>query len=363
MVEKISWVNKKTINNCEINKKIQECVEINHFTNGGKNVLELQKKIKKEFKIENEKEVLVVCNGAMGINTLIGGLNLYYNKQLKWVVQSFTFPCSTQGLLMNSVIMDIDKNMGPDIEQLEREKANFDGILITNCFGCSVNIEIYENFCAKYDKLLLFDNAAASMTFYNGKNHLNYGIGCMVSLHHTKPIGFGEGGFLVIDKKYIECMKRIICFGYTDTNKYDYSIYASNYKMSEISAIYITDYLENLEKIFNHHTKMIKYFELKIMENGLEKQIELIKNYSPYEKSLMATIPILFKDNIEIVQFIDNHIEAKKYYYPLNKECKNSVDMYARIICLPLNLDIDENKINYYVEIIRKITNIYYINI
>jgi dTDP-4-amino-4,6-dideoxygalactose transaminase len=40
------------------------------------------------------------------------------------------------------------------------------------------------------------------------KNHLNYDNGCMVSLHHTKPIGFGEGGLIVFDNKYKESWKK-----------------------------------------------------------------------------------------------------------------------------------------------------------
>ena len=213
-MEKISWVNTKNLNIQKINIKINDCIETKHFTNNGKNVVQLNKKIHKIFNIDDTKSVLLTCNGAMGINALIGGLNIYYNKQLKWAVQSFTFPCSCQGPLKNSLILDIDENMGPNIDKLYEHINDYDGILITNCFGCSTNIELYENFCKNNNKLLLFDNAAASYTIYKNKNHLNYGNGCMVSLHHTKPIGFGEGGFIIFDNKYLESMEKSICFGF-----------------------------------------------------------------------------------------------------------------------------------------------------
>ena len=109
----------------------------------------------------------------MGINALIGGLNIFHNKKLKWAVQSFTFPCSKQGLLNDSIIVDLDENMGPDIKQLYNLKDQYDGILVTNCFGASSNIELYETFCKENNKLLLFDNAASSYTFYKNKNHAN----------------------------------------------------------------------------------------------------------------------------------------------------------------------------------------------
>jgi len=181
----------------------------------------------------------------MGLNCLVSGLNIYYNRKLKWIVQSFTFPCSVQGNLIDSIVVDIDDNMGPNILELEQKVDDYDGILVTNCFGTCTNIELYEKFCIKNNKLLLFDNAASPYTLYKGKNIVNYGNGCMVSFHHTKPIGFGEGGLIVFDSKYLDCMNKAVCFGFTSQNKVEFNIYANNYKMSEISCIFIDEYLKN----------------------------------------------------------------------------------------------------------------------
>jgi len=350
----INWVNKKNINLEIITNKIKDCIETKHFTNNGKNVLELKEKIHNIFKLDESKSVLMVCNGSMGINALIDGLNIFHNKKLKWVVQAFTFPCSCQCSLIDSIIVDIDENMGPDVNKLEELKDSYDGVLITNCFGCLVNIELYENFCKKNNKLLLFDNAAASYSLYNNKNHLNYGIGCMVSLHHTKPIGFGEGGFIVFDNKYLESMEKSICFGFTSGDRLKFDKNASNYKMSEIAAIFIDDYLNNLEDIYNQHIKIIKYFIEKVKENNLENKIKLLKSFSNYDISLLSTIPVIFNKKIKIDIFLENNIEAKKYYYPLDNTCKKSIDLFDKIICLPLNIDITEDIIDNYIIIFSK---------
>lgn len=349
----INWVNNKNINLELINQKINNCLQTKHFTNNGKNVIELKKKIHNLFNLDESKSVLLVCNGAMGINALIGGLNIHYNKKLKWVVQSFTFPCSCQGQLIDSTVLDIDENMGPDINKLEETKNDYDGILITNCFGCTTNIKLYEEFCKVNNKILLFDSAAASYSIYENKNHLNFGNGSMVSLHHTKPIGFGEGGFIVFDNKYLESMEKAICFGFTSENRLLFDKNASNYKMSEINAIYIENFLSNnLNNIYENHKKLIEYFILKMKENKLENKISLFKSFSNYNESLLACIPILFNNKINTDIFINNNIEAKKYYYPLDQNCKNSVDLFDRIICLPLNTDINENIIDKYIDII-----------
>ena len=348
----VKWINNKSIDFVSISTKINECLKTNILTNNGVNVIQLQKTIKQIFKIDENKEILMVCNGAMGINALINGINMSVNKELRWAVQSFTFPCSCQGSLINSLILDIDENMGPSIKELKSKVDLYDGILITNCFGCSSNIELYEEFCKNNNKILLFDNAAASMTFYKGKNHLNYGIGSMVSLHHTKPIGFGEGGFIIFDKKLLECMKKTICFGFNETNKLQYNKFASNFKMSEIAAIYIDDNLKNIDKIYCHYTKLIKYFNKKLNEKQLSA-VHILNNYSKYENSLMACVPLVFNKETNINFFIENNIEAKKYYYPLDNNCLVSVDLFKRIICLPLNLDCDIEIMDYYIQIIQ----------
>ena len=75
----IKWVNNKIIDIENINEKINICLKNSCFTNNGKNVLELQKKIHNIFKIDVSKSILMVCNGSMGINALVGGLNIFYN--------------------------------------------------------------------------------------------------------------------------------------------------------------------------------------------------------------------------------------------------------------------------------------------
>lgn len=352
----ISWINKKNLNLENINEKILDCIQTKHFTNNGKNVCQLQQNIKNMFKLDDSKEVLMTCNGAMGLNALIAGYNILHNRTLRWAVQSFTFPCSKQGSLVDSLICDIDENMGPSIRELNENVNDYDGIVVTNCFGASTNIQVYEEFCKKNNKLLIFDNAAAPLTFYKNKNHLNYGDACFVSLHHTKPIGFGEGGFIVFDKKLLENMEKAICFGYTKTDKYSYNIHANNFKMSEVSCIYISDYLTNLDSIYNHHTKMIDYFTSKLNIHGLNDKVKFYANYSNYSESLLSCIPILFSEPIDAKYFTDNNIEAKKYYFPLN-ESITSCDLFDRIICLPLNMDVTFDTINYYINVINKLFN------
>jgi dTDP-4-amino-4,6-dideoxygalactose transaminase len=46
-----------------------------------------------------------------------------------------------------------------------------------------------------------------------GTNSCNLGNASFISLHHTKPIGFGEGGLVIIDKEYEESVRIACNFG------------------------------------------------------------------------------------------------------------------------------------------------------
>jgi dTDP-4-amino-4,6-dideoxygalactose transaminase len=353
---KIHWVNHKTVDMNTVGHCVEECIKTKCMTNNGKYVQALQLEIPNMFNLSPNKSVLMVCNGSAGINALIAGFNIHFKKQLKWAVQAFTFPCSCQGLLQDSIVIDIDDNMGPNLQSLEALKESYDGILVTNCFGTCANIDAYETFAKAHGKLLVFDNAAAPMTFYNGRNIQDYGAGCMVSLHHTKPIGFGEGGFIVFDNVYIDSMRKAICFGYTDTDKYTYDSYAGNYKMSEIAAIYSGLYLKNLQSIYVHHTEMTKYFIKKLVEaNIYGESVFLLPSFTEYSMSLMSTLPVVLKCNnfVTTTPFIEHGIEAKKYYYPLCQNCKVSQDIFNHIICLPLNMDTTKDHIDIYVDVLK----------
>jgi dTDP-4-amino-4,6-dideoxygalactose transaminase len=352
----VYWLNKKHINMDNVASKISECIESRKMTNNGINVIQLQETLKKTLDIKQDKEAIAVCSCSAGISALTSGLNMYYNKKLRWAVQAFSFGASNQGLLHDSIIFDIDENMGPSIEKLENHKDEYDGIMITNCFGNCVNISLYEKFCEKNNKFLIFDNAACPLTYYKRSNTCNYGVGSIISLHQTKIFGFGEGGCIFVDKMYADCVRKAICFGLSDDNRLVHSKYASNYKMSEIAAIFINDYFTNYSyKIIENNNRLLSYFIKKVKKYIDNGSINLLKSFSSYEDSLLPNIPIVFNCETSKDIFIEYNIEAGKYYYPLDVTCENSMKLFKNMVCLPLHLDIDESVIDLYVEIIEKI--------
>jgi dTDP-4-amino-4,6-dideoxygalactose transaminase len=313
----------------------------------------LEKFIKEKYAIQDNKAVIVVVNASLGLQILTKSLSIYNNQTINWSTQSFTFPPSNQGSLHESLILDIDLNGGLDLREVG---SHINGLIVTNIFGNIVDIEKYTAFSKKNNKYLIFDNAATHYTFYKGKNCLNYGDGSVISFHHTKPFGFGEGGAIIVEKKYEDTIRKLINFGINLYSEKYYTKEGNNCKMSDISAVYIIQYLEDhFDIIITKHQELYNYFKKKL--TMLESKVALFTSFHDEDKICPSCLCILFSDpnkSLEIEKvMLENNIFSRKYYTPL-KETKNTIDIYDKILCLPCNIDMTFNDIDNMLELIKE---------
>lgn len=338
----MNWISKKDIDNDIVSELMITPLKTNQFTNGGTNVKLLEKFIKTKLKIDDGKSVIVVTNGSVAIHALASGIEYYEKKKINWATQSFTFPPSAQSNLSKAKIIDIDKDGGLDITKVDN---SINGLIVTNIFGNVLDIEKYERFCRENNKFLIFDNAATGYTEYKGKNCLNYGIGCTISFHHTKPFGFGEGGAIIVDKKYEKSIRCLNNFGIGLTDKYWISE-GNNNKMSEISAIYILQYLKrNVDTIISKHNELYLYFQ-KLM---IKHNITHFKLFPSFHDSVIvpSCFCILFDNYDDSIRerLLENNIQARKYYHPLD-ESKVANEVFDKILCIPCNIDMDKSDVD-----------------
>ncbi len=232
---------------------------------------------------------------------------------------------------MNSSIIDIDIEGGLDLSLM----PNVDGIIVTNVHGNITNIEKY---CNK-DKIVIFDNAATAYTFYKGMNSCNYGNGSIISFHHTKPFGFGEGGCIIVDKQFEYQIRLSLNFGLDNKlgEKSRYSPKSSNYRMCDINASFILSYLENnFDNIIKRHREIYSLFK-----ENINRNFNLFPNFSD-DIPICSSICLLYKEEITLdkIPFI-----VRKYYKPLDFNCNVSLDFYNRITCIPCNIDLTDEQI------------------
>lgn len=171
-------------------------------------------------------------------------------------------------------------------------------------------------------------------TWWEDTNSCNLGTGSYVSLHHTKPIGFGEGGLAIIDKKY-EDQTRIACnFGLVDGK---FNERSGNYKMSEISAAAILQWWDQFEIDELRDKYLDNYYKVKY-ELRDEEGVSWI-NYGDDDKFFPSCFPFIH-DFEKSIEDNDTNYEAKKYYHPL-RGFQISTDIYKRILCYGLSEGIE----------------------
>lgn len=349
----ISWVPTKKINQDLVNKYLCNCIDTNQFSNYGPNVRLLEKQIRDILQIDSNKCVIATCNGSAALHALASGINWYHQKDMNWATQSFTFPPSAQGILANAKILDINDNGGLDINSVDE---NIDGIIVTNVFGNVVDIDQYVNWATTNKKILLFDNAATPFTFYKDKNALNYGHGSIISFHHTKPLGFGEGGAIIVNKEYENLIRRVINFGIDHLKKVPssdlWNQHGSNYKMSDISAVYIIQYLSNYQSIISHHIKLYDYLKSKLDQIA---DIRMFPNFSSQSPFLSCFCLLSSKFTNDYLNSFQNYgIYCRKYYAPL-KETQVAEKLYQNIMCIPCTIDMTEEDLDHIIFLLKQL--------
>uniref|UniRef100_A0A6C0M0K4 DegT/DnrJ/EryC1/StrS aminotransferase family protein n=1 Tax=viral metagenome TaxID=1070528 RepID=A0A6C0M0K4_9ZZZZ len=344
---KINWVPNKRINLNRVNNLLEKSIQTGQFTNGGPNVQLLENIIREKLQIDDNKAIIVVTNGSVALHSLTASIEYLHKKKINWATQSFTFPPSAQGTLSNTKIVDIDKDGGLNLEELDE---SIGGIIVTNIFGNIVDIEKYEKWANENNKFLIFDNAATPFTFYKGKSCCNYGHGCTISFHHTKPLGFGEGGAIIVDKKYEKNVRCLNNFGIDLTEKY-WVREGNNHKMSDIAAVYIIQYLDNFDNIIKKHKELYNYFKTQIL--NLSLPIKLFPSFHDEGKIMASCFCLLFDnydDNIRL-KLLENDIFCRKYYHPL-LETKNTMEIFNNILCLPCTIDMEKKDIDFIINLI-----------
>ena len=334
----INWVPRKTINYEMVQGLLSLSDKTNQYTNGGPVVCMLEKEIHKLLKIDSNKSVICVSNGTTALWAAVAAIELYHSRNLQFCTQSFTFPASAQGYLRNVIIIDNDGG-GIDLSKIPEEDGSplCDGIIVTNVFGNIVNIEKYEKWSKLYNKFLIFDNAATSFTFYNGKNSCNYGNASIVSFHHTKPIGFGEGGCIIIDSLYERSVRNIINFGIDNSSPIGkWNRIGGNYKISDIQAAYILQYLNNFETILSKSYLLYNHFIEGIKDIP---DIELFPNYSDKTPFLSCLSILSSRSDAIINRLTDNNVYCRKYYNPLS-DTPVATEIFKKIVCISFTVDM-----------------------
>ena len=340
----IKYIQPKNIDFKLLEEILKPCAKSNQFTNKGPVKYALERKLEQLLKIDEDKSVLCTTNGTAALHAIY-----FYLKEksgdLKIASPAYTFPsCIVGGHNIDILDIDLDTYTIPlELETIEK----YDVFVITNLFGTyPSNVLQWVEWCKKFNKTLIFDNASSPLSAVGGTNICNLGDFAFGSLHHTKYLGFGEGGFLVVPKELYGEFEEILGFGFSHIAiKRRFRKNSSNFKMSDIAAASILQHLQryNIEDHKQVQNIMTEEF----------KDIDGVGLFNYNEGVVYGNIPLVYEEPMDIGIFRANNIEVQKYYYPL-KKLKNSLSLFNRMINIPLYPTLNSIEIQKIATVIRE---------
>jgi dTDP-4-amino-4,6-dideoxygalactose transaminase len=213
---------------------------------------------------------------------------------------------------------------------------SWDGLIVTDLFGAQPDFSALSQLCAAAGKPMIIDAAVSFPARRSPALHASE----IVSFHHTKPWGFGEGGCAIVDAALADTVRALLNFGVGA----DASVgtYASNGKMSDIAAALIAQRLE----LMPHWAQGFQRQRLRITELALSEGLDLLVR--PPRDAVVPHVPVLARAPVAIRQMPAAPFAIAKYYRPLSDGCPVAEELYWRIVnvpCHPGMAQIDDDAI------------------
>lgn len=250
-------------------------------------------------------------------------------------------------------------------------------IVIVHYGGYASPIKKIKELC-RANSLYLIEDAAHSIGVKKDTEYLGTlgDIGC-ISFHETKNIHCGEGGALLLNNNdLLDKTEQIYekgsnrnAFLRNEVAKYEWTSLGSSFAMNNITAAFLYSQLESIETVNLKRKEIwISYY----------KKIQSIPNYNKFLslppmpnniKEFNAHIFFIKAKSkeiaIELSQFLSKkEIQALKHFPPLhnspfatkykNANCQIVEQEYEKLIRLPIYTKLDNNKLDFIVQSIRK---------
>ena len=244
-------------------------------------------------------------------------------------------------------------------------------VITVHYAGCCNNIQRLRQFCSDRNILLLEDAAQAIGSTFEGINLGNFGDYGAVSLHSTKNLGCGEGGFLIVNNedKLIniehahEKGTNRTAFIRGDIDKYTWISCGSSFLMSDFTASFLYAQLKDLDLITSLRRVVWDGYEMNIDHNLLQKHRTLTPKIHPKCNHNAHMYYLILPDadqRDQLQAYLRNlSIGSVSHYVPLHsapaglkygttmgKELTMTDKVSSGILRLPLSTNTDYNFIS-----------------
>jgi len=294
------------------------------------------------------------------------------------ILPSFTFVSTVNAFVLRGA-KPVFADIRPDtlnidetqIEALITSKTK--AIVVVHYAGVACEMDAINALAAKYNLVVIEDNAHGLFGKYNGKNLGTLSALATQSFHETKNISTGEGGALLInDLRFLERAEIIREKGTNRSrffrgqiDKYSWVDIGSSYLPSELIAAVLLAQLESKDKIQAKRLAIWNTYHTEL--NNWANNNAILQPSIPNHCDHPGHIYYLLMPNLDSrTRFIDwmrsQNILTVFHYLPLHLsdmglkfggrvgDCPVTEDISDRLVRLPLFYDLSKNDQSYVIE-------------
>ncbi|WP_224998844.1 DegT/DnrJ/EryC1/StrS aminotransferase family protein [Cesiribacter sp. SM1] len=335
----------------EYEKYIDQIWSRKWLTNNGPLVNELELQLKDYLQLDH---LLYLTNGTIAIQLAIKVLEL----QGEIITTPFSFVATTSSIVWEHckpVFVDIDEetlNLDPrKIEGAITEKTT--AILATHVYGNPCDIDAIAKIAARHKLKVIYDAAHCFGTKYKGKSVLTYGDVSTISFHATKLYHTTEGGAVVTPSaELLKKMSLLRNFGFN--GPYTFASVGINGKNSEFHAAMGLANLPYANDILRKRREdSLQYDDMLLGKIPVRRP--KITDGSVYNYSYYTLVFETEEQLLKVHKSLEvNGIFTRRYFYPSlttlpyvkASEVLVTVDVAARVLCLPLYYSLNKAEID-----------------
>ena len=321
----LTFVEAKRVDWRRVEEILKSSALTNQWTNFGPVSLALEASLETLLRISPDRAIVMCSSATTALHALAGVHAVRAGRPLRWLISGFGFASTRAGALAANVqILDCDESGFLDLGAADEVPSEaWDGMIVTNVFGLAENLDRYRAFCRDRGKTLIIDNATAFAGFDRSGPDASDEI---ISFHHTKPWGVGEGGCAVVAREDAELLRRILSFGVgAPAVAFPFS---GNGRISDYACALI---LERLERI-PRWSLLYQLQQRRIRAAALRAGLAMLH---PVTDMVHASVAALASQPISDAACEQSALPLRKYYAPLAPGLPLAQGLYARIVIVP----------------------------
>ncbi|WP_231621432.1 MULTISPECIES: DegT/DnrJ/EryC1/StrS family aminotransferase [Pseudomonas] len=286
------------------------------YTNFGPLVNELEGRLSRSFSREPAQvHVVSMANGTCALQIALEALKL--RKSGRVLVPGLTFVATATAIIragLTPLISDVDPDnwlLTPSIARAVLAEVPFDAVMPVSTYGCAQDVAGWDLFSAETGIPVVVDAAGAW-----GNQQIGLTTKVAFSLHATKSLGGGEGGFVASrHHAYAQSMRALSNFGIDAQSGGLVFEAGENGKMSEYHAAVALAAMDNWPTVAEARRNLHqRYVE------RLNEKIPALKLQSKPVDGVYSLMPVMLPAGLRGVdiqlRLLGKDIETRRWYCP-----------------------------------------------